>query len=61
MWHRIELTACIPAGTSVRIDTLTAEAAFDADTVAALPPDRWVTGPEFRSSAATAARRPSTS
>lgn len=49
VWHRIELTACMPAGTSVRIDTLTAESPFDPDTVAALPPDRWVTGPEFRS------------
>lgn len=48
VWHRIEVTGCIPPGSSVRIDTLTAEAPFDADTVQALPADRWVTGPELR-------------
>ncbi|WP_454698343.1 phage tail protein [Arthrobacter humicola] len=48
VWHRVEVTGCIPPGTSIRIDTLTGEAEFDADTVQAMPPDRWVAGPQFR-------------
>jgi phage tail-like protein len=43
-WDRVALRAEIPTGTSVRIDTLTAEAAMSSSELLALPDARWATG-----------------
>ena len=43
-WHRVALKAWLPSGTSVRVDTFTAEAAKPIDEVQNLPDSRWFTG-----------------
>ncbi len=44
-WHRVVVAGCFPPGTSVRVDTLTADVALTPAEVAMLPDDRWVRGP----------------
>jgi phage tail-like protein len=44
VWHRIRMYATIPAGTIVRVDTLTAEADKTIAEVLTLPEDRWSRG-----------------
>jgi phage tail-like protein len=43
-WHRVALTARIPSGTSVRVDTLCAEAPLTPAELSALPDTRWASG-----------------
>ncbi len=43
-WHRVALRAALPSGTSVRVDTFTAEAAKPTDEVLSLAESRWSTG-----------------
>ncbi|WP_028066667.1 phage tail protein [Solirubrobacter soli] len=43
-WHRVALTGSVPAGTAVRVQTLTAEAPLTPAEILALPEARWATG-----------------
>jgi phage tail-like protein len=43
-WHRVVLSACVPPGTAVHVDTFTAESAKPIDEITQLPEDRWGTG-----------------
>jgi len=43
-WHRVALTASIPTGTTLRIETLAAEAPLTPAELDALPKTRWATG-----------------
>ena len=43
-WHRVALTASIPTGTTVRVETLAAEAPLEPAELLALPTTRWATG-----------------
>jgi phage tail-like protein len=44
LWHRVALRGCLPQGTNVRVDTLTAEAEMSPAEVLAQPDSRWETG-----------------
>jgi phage tail-like protein len=44
VWHRVVLSANVPAGTSVRVDTFTAESDKSIDEITGLPENRWATG-----------------
>jgi phage tail-like protein len=44
VWHRVVLSANVPTGTAVRVDTFTAESAKDIDEITGLPESRWATG-----------------
>ena len=43
VWHRVALRGCVPQGTDIRVDTLTAEAPMEAAEVIAQPDSRWAT------------------
>jgi len=43
LWHRVLLRGCVPQGTSVRVDTFTAEADKPIDEIENLPESRWST------------------
>jgi len=43
LWHRVVLHGCIPPGTSVRVDTFTAESPKSIDEIHSLPESRWAT------------------
>jgi phage tail-like protein len=43
-WHRVVLGGCVPAGTSVRVNTFTADSQKTFDEVSKLPESRWATG-----------------
>ena len=43
-WHRVALTASIPTGTTIGVETLTAEAPLEPAELLALPDARWATG-----------------
>lgn len=42
-WHRIALTGAIPTGTTVRVETLAAEAPLTPAEILAVPTERWAT------------------
>jgi phage tail-like protein len=42
-WHRVVLGGCVPPGTSIRVDTFTAESAKTSDEILNLPESRWAT------------------
>ncbi|TMC10488.1 MAG: hypothetical protein E6J41_08120 [Chloroflexi bacterium] len=44
VWDRVQIDADVPAGTSLRIETLTAESRKALDEVLALPQERWSNG-----------------
>jgi phage tail-like protein len=44
LWHRVALRASLSAGTSIRVDTFTAEAVKPIDEILNLPESRWSTG-----------------
>ena len=43
LWHRVVLGGCVPPGTSIRVDTFTAESAKTSDEILNLPESRWAT------------------
>jgi phage tail-like protein len=43
LWHRIVLRGCVPPGTSVHVDTFTAESDKPIDEIESLPESRWAT------------------
>jgi phage tail-like protein len=43
LWHRVVLGGCVPSGTSVRVDTFTAESDKAIDEIESLPESRWAT------------------
>lgn len=43
LWHRVILDGCVPPGTSVRVDTFTAESAKTIDEIVNLAESRWST------------------
>jgi phage tail-like protein len=43
LWHRVDLGGCVPPGTSVRVDTFTAESDKPIDEIQNLPASRWAT------------------
>jgi phage tail-like protein len=43
-WHRVALSASLPEGTQVRVDTLTAESPMSAAELSIQPSSRWATG-----------------
>lgn len=43
LWHRVVLCGCVPPGTTVRVDTFTAESCKPIDEIESLPESRWAT------------------
>jgi phage tail-like protein len=43
VWHRVWLAGSVPSGTSVTVDTLTAESMKSIDEITSLPQSRWAT------------------
>ena len=43
LWHRVLLGGCVPPGTSLRVDTFTAESEKPIDEILNLPESRWAT------------------
>jgi phage tail-like protein len=43
LWHRVVLEGCVASGTSVRVDTFTAESEKSIDEILNLPESRWAT------------------